>query len=373
MSETLKEATTTNEPPTAQARLVDERDRAQWDAFVCAARTGHVHQSWDWGEVRRDRHIDVVRVAVFAGNEMRAAAQVTIHQLAQGLPWRIGQVPRGPVCDSEPERYLPILCAELARMGRARRCLFIRVEPRFLASSVAHLEALQRSGLVRSAESIFHRHTAIVDLRRDESQLLKALHRDTRYNLRAAEKAGVQVREGFTTEDLQTFHALLSETARRQRFYARPYAFFDRLWHVLAPQGEARLFLAEYASQPVAASLTLVYGGTGYYAYGATPDALPATPDGKRLRGAPVLLQWESMRALRAAGCYSYDLWGVCGPDDPPDHPWRGFTEFKMGLGATLESYLGTFDLPLHPMRQRLFEAANRWRWQWLNRRDRGQ
>jgi peptidoglycan pentaglycine glycine transferase (the first glycine) len=364
----MSETTGQTIPTSTTARLMNNCDRSQWDAFVSTAQTGHVHQSWDWGEVRRDEHIDVLRIAIFADGNIRAAAQLTLHRLARRLPWRIGQVPRGPVCDHNPDRYLPILFRELARIGQTQHCLFIRVEPRFLESSLAHRQALQQSGLVPSRASIFHRHTAIVDLRPTEHQLLTAMHRDTRYNLRAAQKAGVQVREGSSLADLQIFHTLLTDTARRQHFYARPYAFFARLWQVLAPHGEARLFLAEYHGQPVAANLALVYGTTGYYAYGASTSTLPLTPDGKRLRGAPVLLQWETIRALRAAGCQTYDLWGVCGPDDPPDHPWRGFTEFKMGLGATLESYVGTFDLPLHPTWQRLFETANRWRWQWLNR-----
>ena len=52
------------------------------------------------------------------------------------------------------------------------------------------------------------------------------------------------------------------------------------------------------------------------------------------------LLKWEAIRAFRAGGFASYDLWGIA---------TGGIAHFKEGFGGRQVDYVGARDLPLRP------------------------
>jgi lipid II:glycine glycyltransferase (peptidoglycan interpeptide bridge formation enzyme) len=53
------------------------------------------------------------------------------------------------------------------------------------------------------------------------------------------------------------------------------------------------------------------------------------------------LLKWEAIRAFRADGFASYDLWGIA---------TGGIAQFKEGFGGRQVDYVGARDLPLRRM-----------------------
>lgn len=61
-------------------------------------------------------------------------------------------------------------------------------------------------------------------------------------------------------------------------------------------------------------------------------------------------LQWRAMTDAAAAGCRSYDLFGVP-PSDDPNHPWSGLWRFKTGFGGRLLSSPGPVDIVLRRWR----------------------
>ena len=60
----------------------------------------------------------------------------------------------------------------------------------------------------------------------------------------------------------------------------------------------------------------------------------------------------------RAAGAAQFDFWGVV-PGDDPWHPWAGLTQFKMAFGGQLVTRSGTWDVPVRPLRHRLYRALH--------------
>ena len=106
----------------------------------------------------------------------------------------------------------------------------------------------------------------------------------------------------------------------------------------------ARLRLAEYQGNVLAANLEIVYGDTATYLHGASSSQ-------DRQVMAPFLLQWEAMRAAKAEGKKSYDLWGA-NPSSKSSFyyksAWEGITRFKEGFGGSRVDLIGTWDLPVN-------------------------
>ena len=77
-----------------------------------------------------------------------------------------------------------------------------------------------------------------------------------------------------------------------------------------------------------------------FYHHGASLPLGSRTP-------AAYLLQWEIIRDSKCRGAKWYNFWGIA-PDDQPNHPWAGLTQFKIGFGGFRESYIHAQDLILN-------------------------
>lgn len=182
---------------------------------------------------------------------------------------------------------------------------------------------------------------------RSDAELLSSLNQLWRRNLKKAERSGVAVRLG-TRSELQRFHEVYVETARRDGFTPRPLAYFERMWDALGDH--MRLYLAELPGnpRPGAAALWVRVGAHVWYAYGASTtadrDARPSNA-----------MQWRMMLDARDAGARVYDLRGISDTLDEAD-PLFGLIRFKLGTGGAAVEFLGEFDYPVQPMLARVFD-----------------
>ena len=102
-------------------RQISDGDREMWNAFVGGHPAGNYMQTYEWGEVRRASGWRPWRLAVVAGSDIVACAQVLEKRLPLGAAG-IHYAPRGPVVDYRNHKLvaaaLDALRADLA--GRAR-------------------------------------------------------------------------------------------------------------------------------------------------------------------------------------------------------------------------------------------------------------
>jgi lipid II:glycine glycyltransferase (peptidoglycan interpeptide bridge formation enzyme) len=169
-------------------------------------------------------------------------------------------------------------------------------------------------------------------------------------------------------EALETFYALLRETAQRdgiaihqagyyRALFARA-AYYQALPAPAGPLPDLRLYLAEYQGRPLAGIVTLFRGREGVYLYGASSGL-------HRNLMAPYALQWAAIQDARQAGCAAYDFFGIP-PSADPGHPMAGLYRFKTGfIGASTGRIIhrgGSWDYPCRPVAAGLFRAAETWR-----------
>jgi lipid II:glycine glycyltransferase (peptidoglycan interpeptide bridge formation enzyme) len=268
-------------------------------------------------------------------------------------------VPRGPVLDYDDFDLIPQILASLETYARRHKALFIKIDPAVAlgsepddASLDPQGQALQTNLLKRgwryADQQIQFKNTVILDLAPAEDDLLAAMKPKWRYNIRLAGRKGVVVESGGL-DDLPAFFQLYAETAQRDNFLIRPRAYYLDAWqsYLTAEPKQADLLLARYEGQPIAGLLLLYFGRTAWYMYGASAD------QGRNLMPNH-LLQWQAIKAARAAGATRYDMWGA--PDDfaETDTMW-GVYRFKMGFGGVTRRGLGAYDFPVQPLTYRLY------------------
>lgn len=325
--------------------LAEEKD--QFNQVV-----SHPIQSWEWGEFREKTGIKVVRLGVFDEDQLKAGYQLTVHPLPK-LFRVIIYFPKGPLPDK-------IMLEALKKIGLQKKAIFIKLEPN-VGSKQKITEFLLANGC-RTGQPLFTRFTFQLDLTKTEEQLLAGMKPKTRYNIRLAQRYGVEVVRDNSPKAFEIYLKLLQETTRRQRFYAHTPQYHRLLWETLASTDIYHLFLAKYKGRSLAAYIFFTFNNVLYYPYGASTRI-------HREVMAPTALFWEAIKFGKQKGCQIFDMWGTPGPNPNPKDPWFGFHRFKEGFGAQLVEFVGTYDLVIDRFLYSLFNLANTFRWKFLRLR----
>jgi peptidoglycan pentaglycine glycine transferase (the first glycine) len=137
-----------------------------------------------------------------------AAASVLDRHARRPLPGSILYVPRGPALDWDDEPLVDRVLGELEAWRAATGRCSSRSTPmstiptplppfrRGLPAAPAVAALLSRRGWRFSESQVQFRNSVLLDLRPDEDTLLAGMKQKCRYNLRLAQRRGVEVRQG---------------------------------------------------------------------------------------------------------------------------------------------------------------------------------
>ncbi|GAB6392039.1 MAG: peptidoglycan bridge formation protein FemAB [Treponematales bacterium] len=343
-----------------RVRLILPEERFLYDAVV-----DHPVQSWQWGEFREAAGQKVERIGFFEGDRLVKAVQSTFHRLP-GIGGTVGYAPKAFAPDATQIEAL----GESARRNGA---LFIKLEPNVYApvektgaeaeplyekADFRELDGLLRAGGARPGKPMFTRYNFHLDLRPGEEELFQGFHSKTRYNIRLAQKKGVEVVEESSEEGMETFISLMRETTKRQVFYAHGPDYYRTMLRVIGagPGRMLHIFHARYQGAALAAWVIFHFNNKLYYPYGASGNQ-------HRELMASNLMMWSVIRFGKSLGCVDFDLWGALGPKADPNDAFYGFHRFKQGYNPTLMENLGTYDLVYRPLLYRAFNGLNALRW----------
>lgn len=326
-------------------REVLEEEKKQFNQLAT-----HPLQSWEWGEFRQQTGLKVIRLGAFEGKKIKAAYQLTVHPLPK-INNNVLYFPKGPLPDK-------IMLQALQKLGEEEKAVFIKMEPN-IRENLDVQKFLLDNGC-RQGKSLFTPYSFQLDLRSSEEQLLTNMKPKTRYNIRVAQKHGVEIVEDNSPKAFEEYLHLTAETTRRQRFYAHGAEYHRQMWKIMSQSGIAHLFLAKYQKQVLASYVFFVFNKVLYYPYGAS------TREHREVMPTYALF-WEAIKFGQKMGCQLFDMWGSPGPNPSPHDPWYGFHQFKEGFGGELVKFIGTYDLVINPPFYQLFNIINKLRWIFLH------
>ena len=365
-------------------RQIEETERKEFDKLAA-----HPLQSWEWGAFREKTGVGVSRLGRYENStspqgatkstklRLVETAQVTWHKMP-GTPMYIGYWPKGGMPSEE-------MGTAVKSEAKNRRAIMVKLEPNVIKDEQAEEEMkklVKRFGLKRG-KAMFTKWSIWLDLNKSEEELLGGMKPRTRYNVRYAERKGVKVVEDNSPKAFTQYWKLTEETMRRQGFYAHTKSYHQKMFETLraaqpkgkhsggqaSPQvggpGIAHLFKAVYKGKTLTTWIVFVLNGILYYPYGAS------TREGSNVFPSDAMM-WEVIKFGKSQGCTLFDMWGSPGPEPKPSDPWFGFHRFKLGYGAHLMEFLGTYDLEVNPWFYFLYRLGNDYlRWGWLKLRAR--
>ncbi len=251
------------------------------------------------------------------------------------------EIPCGPLIDWEDEETVKEAFLKIKDVAKKNNCVFVRIRPQLIAN-VDNLKKLENLGLKKSPMHLAAEHTVLIDLDKPEEELLARMRRQTRYEVRRAEKLGIKVTKTNSEDVFKEFHNTQVETAKRQ-------GFIPPNLKVLMAEHEAfgkniSIYTAKTTEGEVIAYGMMIWDGFEGDYYEAASTEL-----NRKLPGAYAII-WQAMRDLKKEGCTRFNLWGIA-PAGQPNHRYAGVTTFKTGFGGEVVEYVAAHDLILSKVR----------------------
>jgi peptidoglycan pentaglycine glycine transferase (the first glycine) len=313
----------------------------------------HILQTWEWGDLKKMYGWEPLpQTWRDEQGKVNAAALVLqriiyLKGISTGL--KVLYIPRGPILDWGNKDLREKVLADLQTLCRKQGAILLKMDPEVvIGTGVPGSDAAQESplgaeiterlisnGWLFSSDQIQFRNTMMMDLTRTEEETLALMKQKTRYNLRLAQKKGIQIVRG-TTADLSLLYRMYGETSMRDDFVIRPEKYYLDLWQLFMAHGMAQPFLAKIDDEVIAGMVLFYFGGRAWYLHGMSRPV-------HREKMPNYLLQWEAFRYAQQLGCGEYDMWGAPDVFNESDSMWPVF-RFKEGLGGKVVRTIGAWD-----------------------------
>lgn len=338
-----------------------------WNNIIDSTPYSTILQFWQWGELKKSEGWQPHRVALLDNNEIKIAAQVLLKPAP--LLGNYLYVPYGPVFNSteDLEKYLLEFLTGLRSFAKEKNCFVIEFDPLlgelieetdkpapevllpYIDKDVKNI--LLNNGFQISTRNFQPKHKLFYDLTKTEEELLMLMKKNTRYNVRLADKKGVKINSyemenEKMKEKIEDYYNLLLETRERARGYpVRPKSTFTTLLSVFKNKDNLKYFEAVFENDLISANISefTAYWSSSFY--GASNRLHPETK-------ASYLLRWKSVQEAKKRGCKVYDFWGVI----PESSQHKGYSETKLSFGGTRMDTFGIFALPLSGWKYKIWD-----------------
>jgi lipid II:glycine glycyltransferase (peptidoglycan interpeptide bridge formation enzyme) len=325
----------------------------RWNETIAGLPGAAILQTRQWAEVKAAYGWTVLpRLWEDATGKVQAAALVLERTVS---PLGLLYAPRGPLLDWSDAGLRKRVLGDLKAMARQRGAIFIKIDPELVVGTGipgtseaceaetgrAVLDELNQDGWRFSGEQIQFRNTVWVNLDGSEEERLARLKQKWRYNLRLAQRKGVQVRRGELA-DLALLYRMYAETSVRDGFVIRSEDYYRTVWKTFMENDLVAPLIAEVEGEAVAGLMLFHFAGRAWYLYGMSRQA-------SREKMPNYLLQWEAMNRAAQMGCKVYDLWGAPDVFDESDGMW-GVFRFKEGMGGEVIRTCGAWDYNASPI-----------------------
>lgn len=307
-------------------------------------------QSWQWGQFQERVGKKVFRLQAVEGGEVVWQGQGMVSTLVLGLKYIY--FPRVNFAFLSTNDQLSMVNDQLVKFLRQKKYIFAKIE-----ATNTHSSVLCPLSYVRGPQP---QTTLVLDLEKNEDEILSQMHAKTRYNIHLAEKKGVVVK---LEKNIEVFWQLVQETSTRDEIKSHSKKYYEEM----LKSDFCYQLTAYIGDKPIASNIMIIFGDVCTYLHGASASE-------QRNLMAPYLLQWEGMKFGKKLNCKQYDFWGIAPQIEAGDgkttcfhnfcwevnHKWTGITRFKVGFGGSVRNYPQAVDVILRPVYYRLYKFAKR-------------
>lgn len=294
-------------------------------------------QSFNWLEFQKSNGNQIYPLAIYdeANNIVGLSAGVIIRARRGNYLY----VRNGPVIDWSNIELVNQLTTHLKDYARKQELWFIRISPLIEKNSIAEKFIQNQKWVDCPMHDVEALDTWIINVQRKEDEIFNDQRKKTRYEIRKAEKLGI---ETVITQDpvhIQDYYEILKDTVQRQGWNAYSLKYIQREFEAFVKDKMATIILMRYENKYIAGGIFIHFNRQTFYHYGASLTAYKHLP-------AAYLMIWEAIKLSQKRKDLFFNFWGIT-PENKKNHPWDGLTQFKMKFNGQAQRWAQSKDIPV--------------------------
>lgn len=316
-------------------KYIDETHKAEWEKIVAQNPASGFMQSFFWTKFTNLLGWPTYKIGVFDNQDFIGGAVITKFKRDNGHNYLY--IPEGPVLSYNAlgsDKIFNGLIAEIDKIADLKGenlTSHLRIDTK-LTELPEFFKRFKKAPI--DLEPL---RTLVIDLSLSEEQILAQMKPKGRYNIKVAQRYGLNVVSTDLRSGLNDFLKFYRETVNRKQFKGKTEKYFTDLVTAIDNPLNAKLFFVKDQSKILAVALVIFYGELATFLFGASSDL-------HREKMAPYLLHWEIICRAKEMGFKKYDFYGIVPDENNLNHPWLGFTAFKKKFGGEQIKYVGTYD-----------------------------
>lgn len=321
-------------------------NQTEWTHFLNKCSSPTFLQSWEWGILQEKLKYGLIRLGLYRNEKLVGICQVIKIKAKRG---NMLFVPHGPVLDTtilempQLENSLRMFLNFLKHIAKQERYDFIRIAP-VLYDTPSHTELFRRLGMRTSPIYMHAERMWVLEISKNEDDLIHEMRKTTRYSIRKAAKDGATIEKRTDPQALDDFWGIYEQTAQREHFIPFSKSFIAHEFESFHKNGNALFLLGKIDGKYEAGALVLFTKSTAFYHQGASLHSkVPVA----------YLMQWEAIQEAKKRGCTEYNFWGILETGRTPKN-WGGLSLFKQGFGGRQVDYVSTQDYIINPLKYSL-------------------
>src|SRR3989344_9647824 len=244
------------------------RDKKIWNGeiishpFMVSSIEPSFLQSWQWGELQ-----EKLGKRVFRFNVSGLLASPIEQKLSFGQTYFY--VPHGPVIRAETQDAWTNFLKAFESPDDFKRPVFLRIEPLNREFHGKPIENVLSEAGFRLTKPVQPNVTLVIDLRKNEKEILGAIEHDARYSIRAAEKRGGTV-EFLSGKDkargFDIFWRIFMETNLRHELKTYPKIYYEEV-ATLEGECSSKIAIARTGGEAISAAIFIYFGERTFYLF----------------------------------------------------------------------------------------------------------
>ena len=333
---------------------------SRWNNLLFNSMFPSYMQSLEWEEIKLDRG-RCISSFIFEQNGNDIAGVTYSIKYSKAKLFSLADIKSGILFKNPPSiDVIYKVLIHFVEWARERKVSFARIIP-WLPKSISGINTEYLNLFEEAVKQVNFNaieegpHTYWIDLNMSEDYILNRMKRQTRYDIRHAEKAdfSIQVCNNLDEDKLDIFWSFYMSRGAQRGFKIEDEIYFKQQLSTLVNSGLANVFFIHFEGKVVNVSIASNFGISAYL-YGAIISDFSKL--GQNASPGP-LAQWAMIKNSKHNNAKVYDM-GFCpGAVPMPENPMYKIWRFKYGFGGEHVQYLPTYGGIIHPLKGLIFKV----------------
>lgn len=255
-------------------------------------------------------------------------------------------IPGGILYNDMDEDIYDFFIEHLSKLAKENNVIFSRIDSIVpFSEDYSKIIKKKKSHEIQKDPAI-PQFTNIIDLDKNENNILKEMKPKGRYNIKLAIKKGVIVNE-VNKKNLKNFYEILENTSQRDGFFVNELNYYSLFLDII---DDSKIIAAEYDNKVLAAGIFTYKKRQALYYYGASSSEY-------RNLMAPYLVQWKAIQIAKNKGCRYFDFMGIESPEKKGGR-LAGVTDFKLKFGGRIVKFNPSFNIIHNQIFYKLYKTT---------------